>query len=145
MAQLASALQLLDQRAADRLTAIEEAQQKDLLASAALLTDRLAQASTSLSAALGKPMDDRDWALWRKGERGLFSRRALTLLSKREARDLKVLVETDPKLAETARRYTASFEGLIQRLEPGLPALAAALRNSEHGRLSAALTEALDS
>lgn len=145
MAQLASALQLLDQRAADRLTAIEEAQQKDLLASAALLTDRLAQTASSLSAALGKPMDDRDWALWRKGERGLFSRRALTLLSKREARDLKVLIETDRQLAETARRYTAAFEGLIDRLQPALPALATALRNSEHGRLSAALTEALDS
>ncbi|MFN3370512.1 MAG: hypothetical protein ACK4Z0_03175 [Sphingomonadaceae bacterium] len=145
MAQLASALQLLEKRTTDRLTAIEEAQQKDLLASAALLTDRLAQVSTSLSAALGKPMDDRDWTLWRKGERGLFSRRALTLLSKREARDLRVLIETDRKLAETARQYTAAFEGLIDRLQPGLPALAAALRNSEHGRLSAALSEALDS
>ncbi len=145
MAQLASALNLLEQRTTDRLTAIEEAQQKDLLASAALLTDRLAQVSTSLSAALGKPMDDRDWAMWRKGERGLFSRRALTLLSKREARDLKVLIETDRQLAETARQYTAAFEGLIDRLQPGVPALAAALRNSEHGRLSAALSEALDS
>lgn len=145
MAQLAAALQLLEKRATDRLTAIEEAQQKDLLAAATLLTDRLAQASISLSAALGKPMDDRDWALWRKGERGLFSRRALTLLSKREARDLKVLIETDRKLADTARRYTAAFEALIDRLQPGLPALAAALRNSEHGRLSAALSEALDS
>jgi chromosome segregation ATPase len=144
MAALANTLKLIEDRAADQVGKYEAAQQADLLASATLLSDQLAQASVSISSALGRPMDDADWAQWRKGERTLFNRRALALLDKREARDIKALAAADPAFAQGARAYVGGFEALIRRFESQSPALAAALLGSDQGRLAAALMEALD-
>lgn len=143
MAALAGALKLLEDRSSERLDSFEAAQQQGLLAAATLLTDRLAQASVSIGSALGKPMDDADWALWRRGERGLFNRRALSLLDKREAKELKALLDRDPEFAAAARDYTAAFDALVRRFENSAPALAAALQGSDQGRLAAALSDAL--
>jgi hypothetical protein len=144
MAALANTLKLLEERSTDRVAQFEESRQADLLAAAALLTDRLAESAVSLASALGKPMDDADWTLWRRGERGLFNRRTLALLEKREAKELKGLLERDPEFARGARDYTAAFDALIRRFEAQAPALAAALQGSDQGRLAAALSEAIE-
>jgi predicted nucleic acid-binding Zn-ribbon protein len=143
MAALAGTLKLLEERGADRMGAFEAALQQDLLAASALLTERLSLASVSIGSALGKPMEDADWAAWRKGERGFFNRRTLGLLEKREARELKALLASDPVLAQSARDYTSAFDALVTRFEGPAPALAAALQASDQGRLAAALSEVL--
>lgn len=144
MAALANTLKLIEDRTSDRVTKLEEAHQSDILAAASLLTDELARSSVSIASALGRPMDDNDWALWRKGERGLFSRRAHALLDKHEARELKLLLDGDDGFARSAREYTAAFEALAQRFEGQAPGLVSALRGSEQGRLAAALSEVLE-
>lgn len=144
MAALANTLKLLEARSAERVTGFEAAQQADLLSAAALLTDKLSQASVSISSALGRPMDDADWAQWRKGERSLFNRRALSLLEKREAKELRSLIQTDADFARTARDFSAAFDALVQRFEGQAPVLAAALQGSDQGRLAAALSEVLN-
>ena len=144
MAALANTLKLLEARSAERVTGFEAAQQADLLSAAALLTDKLSQASVSISSALGRPMDDADWAQWRKGERSLFNRRALSLLEKREAKELSSLIQTDADFARTARDFSAAFDALVQRFEGQAPVLAAALQGSDQGRLAAALSEVLN-
>lgn len=143
MAALAGTLKLLEARSDDRAGKFEAAQQEELLAASTLLMDRLSQSSVSLATALGKPMDDADWVQWRRGERSLFNRRALALLDKREARQLKELMGSDPAFAQAAREYTSAFEALVRRFEPQAPALAAAIQGSEQGRLAAALSEVL--
>jgi hypothetical protein len=144
MAALANTLRLLEDSSSDRVVQFEEARQADLLAAAALLTDRLSEASVSVASALGKPMDDADWAQWRRGERGLFNRRALTLLDRREAKELKDLVAADAEFARAARDYTAAFDALVRRFETQTPVLATALQGSDQGRLAAALSEVLE-
>ncbi|MGL6044568.1 MAG: hypothetical protein ACRC1J_11650 [Sandaracinobacteroides sp.] len=144
MAALANTLKLLEERSIDRVAQFEESRQADLLAAAALLTDRLAESSVSIASALGKPMDDADWAQWRRGERGLFNRRTLALLGKREAKQLNLLLESNPEFARGARDYTAAFDALVRRFEAQAPALAAALQGSDQGRLAAALAEAIE-
>ncbi|TPE61039.1 hypothetical protein FJQ54_09040 [Sandaracinobacter neustonicus] len=144
MAALANTLKLLEERSTDRVVQFEEARQAELLAASGVLTERLSDASVSIASALGKPMDDADWAQWRKGERGLFNRRAVALLDKREAKELKDLIARDDSFASAARDYTRSFDALVQRFEGQAPALAAALLGSEQGRLAAALSEALE-
>ena len=144
MAALANTLKLLEDRSSDRVVQFEEARQADLLAAASLLTDRLSEASVSIASALGKPMDDADWAQWRRGERGLFNRRALALLDRREARDVKDLIATDAEFARSARDYTAAFDALVRRFEAQAPVLATALQSSDQGRLAAALSEVLE-
>lgn len=144
MAALANTLKLLEDRSSDRVVQFEEARQADLLAAASLLTDRLSEASVSIASALGRPMDDADWTQWRRGERGLFNRRALSLLDRREARELKDLIATDQDFARSARDYTAAFDALVRRFEAQAPVLATALQSSDQGRLAAALSEVLE-
>ena len=144
MAALANTLKLLEDRSADRVVQFEEARQAELLAAASLLTERLADSSVSIASALGRPMDDADWAQWRKGERGLFNRRAVALLERREAKELKDLLARDAEFARAARDYTNSFDALVRRFEGQAPALSAALLGSDQGRLAAALSEALE-
>ncbi len=143
MAALAGSLKLLDESGAARMRQFETAQQQDLLAASTLLTDRLATASVSIASALGKPMDEADWAQWRKGERSFFNKRTLSLLEKSEARALKTLFTEDPDFARSAREYAAAFAALVARFETSVPILAAALQGSEHGRLAAALAEVI--
>ncbi len=144
MAALANTLKLLEDRSSDRVVQFEEARQADLLAAASLLTDRLSEASVSIASALGKPMDDSDWTQWRRGERGLFNRRALALLNRREAKELKDLIASDRDFAASARDYTAAFDALVRRFEAQAPVLATALQSSDQGRLAAALSEVLE-
>jgi hypothetical protein len=144
MAVLASTLKLLEDRSSDRVHQLEEARQEDLLAAASLLTDRLSEAAVSIASALGKPMDAADWAQWRRGERGLFNRRAMALLHRREAKKLKGLVASDPDFARSARYFTVAFDSLVRRFEAEIPVLATALQGSDQGRLAAALSEVLE-
>lgn len=144
MAALANTLKLLEDRSSDRMEKFESASQEELLAAASLLTDRLSQSAVSISSALGRPMDDADWTQWKRGERGLFNKRTLALLEKKEARELKALLASDEEFARAARDYTNAFQSLAQRFEAQVPLMAAALMGSEHGRLAAALSEALE-
>lgn len=145
MTALAGTLKRLDQRIESRLLDMETAAQQDMLASAQLLTDRLAAHSITLAASLGKPMTDTDWAQWRKGERGMFNRRTLSLLDRKDARELKQLMGTDAEFAGTAQRYTAEFDALLKRIDPSdTSPLIPALLSSEYGRLAATLHEALE-
>jgi hypothetical protein len=144
MAALANTLKLLEDRSTDRVVQFEEARQAELLAASALLTERLADSSVSIASALGRSMDDADWAKWRKGERSLFSRRAVALLERHEAKELKDLLARDAEFARAARDYSNGFDALVRRFEGQAPALSAALLGSDQGRLAAALSEALE-
>ncbi|MFQ3666106.1 MAG: hypothetical protein SNJ79_08785 [Sphingomonadaceae bacterium] len=145
LAALAESLRLVDAKAEARVQELADLGVRDLVSASALLTDRLAGEAVSIASALGRPMDDEDWKRWRQGERGLFKRRALSLLERQEAREVRALLERDPDFAEAARRYSAGFEALLERLEAGPGrGLAALLRDSDSGRLAAALTEVLE-
>lgn len=146
MLALTSALKRLDTRIDSRMADMEAAAQRDLLTGAQLLFDRLSSHGVTLAAALGKPMTDADWAQWRKGERGMFNRRALSLLDRKEVRELKDLFNSDGEFADTARRYTAEFDAMLQRLEAatGDSALIPALYASDYGRMAAALSEIIE-
>jgi hypothetical protein len=145
MAALASTIRLVEARAEASRADLEEAAQRELAAASAFLTDRLAAASVSIASALGQPMTDEDWARWRKGERTLFRRRAITLLDKAEAPRLKALVAQNRDFADAARAYAAGFDALLARFDrAGAPGIASALLDSDSGRLAAALAEVLE-
>lgn len=144
LASLAEALRLVDARTETRLRELTELGGRELVGAAQLLTDRLASEAVTISSALGREMDAEDWAKWRAGERGLFKRRALALLDRHEAKELKALIARDAEFAGAARRFTAGFEALVERLEGSQGAgLAAIIRSSDTGRLAAALSEVL--
>jgi DNA repair exonuclease SbcCD ATPase subunit len=141
---LADALARIERRAAERQDEADRVDAAGLAAAAALLTDRMAAEAVGIASALDRPMDDASWKVWRQGERGLFGRRALQLLDRRDARELKRLLQQDATFADLARRYTSQFEALLRRVDmAGAGPLSLLLLSSEPGRLAAALAEAL--
>jgi hypothetical protein len=145
LAALATALSGIDSRSSMALAEIGERSGAELASAAALLTDRMAANAIDLSAALGRPMDNEDWEKWRRGERGLFGRRALALLEKNEAKAIRDLAAADSDFGAQARRYVGEFDQLVARLEAsGQGALAAFIRGTDSGRMAAILAEALD-
>lgn len=145
LAALASALAGLDGRTESALKAIGERSGAELAGAAALLTDRLATSAIDLSAAMGRPMDAADWEKWRRGERGLFGRRALALLEKSDAVAIRDLTRKDPDFDDQARLYIGTFEQLLERLRAaGQESLALFLQGTDQGRLAAILSEALE-
>ncbi|WP_448585730.1 hypothetical protein [Thermaurantiacus sp.] len=144
LAALASTLRLVEERASTTQAALARAEEADLVATAEFLLQRLAAESVSIASALGRPMEAEDWARWRRGERSLFNRRLVQLLEEAERAELGALFARDPAAAGAARRYVGGFDSLLSRLEArGEKTLAGLLRNSDSGRLAAALTEAL--
>lgn len=144
MAALAEAVRLIEDRTRSSHAWLTAADHEDLTESSAFLMDELSQAAVSIADALDHPMNDADWKAWQKGERGLFSQRAHGLLRRRDASDIAALLRENNRLAQSARTYCASFEALAKRFEESVPALGAALRGSEQGRLAALLSEVMD-
>ncbi|MFA7440719.1 MAG: hypothetical protein WCZ66_07080 [Sphingomonadaceae bacterium] len=145
MSALASTLKLLDARTMERIAEVETSARQEILSAAQLLADRLSSDAIAISTALDKPMSDADWHAWRKGERGMFNRRAVALLERRERRELQQLLGNDSSFADAARRYTVGFDALLRRIDPaGDSPLTPALLSSEQGRLAAILSEALE-
>ncbi|WP_448578540.1 hypothetical protein [Thermaurantiacus sp.] len=145
LAGLAEAVRRVDDRADQRIKELAGLAERDLASAAALLSERLAAEAIQLSEAMGKPMSEADWAQWRKGERGLFGRRLVTLVDKREAAALKALFKSDQEAASAASRLVSGINALLERLEAaGQGSVAALVRGSEWGRLAAALSEVLE-
>lgn len=145
LAALAGALKLVDSKSDEKREALAQASEKDLAATAALVTERLAAESITLGAALGRDMTADDWARWRKGERSLFGRRTFALLEKREAGEIRALAARDPDFAAAASRLMAGVDALLQRIDArALPGLSDLVRDSSAGRMAALLSEALE-
>lgn len=145
LAALAGTTRALDARIAERDREVGWANQEALASAASLLNDRLASAAIDLSAALGRPMDEADWAAWRQGKRGIFGRRAMELVGRHERERLQQLVRDDATFAAAAHRYIADYDALLGRLgaDPRNEPLAALMRDTPHGRLAAVLSETL--
>lgn len=139
---LAGTVKAVEARTAQASDSLEALIARDLNASTQLLTDRMAATSAALAAALDKPLSDADVAAWQKGERSLFNNRAVTLLGRTERRVLRSRLEQDVAFAEQARRHVAEFDALVARVGGDGP-LAAALRQSDSGRVAMILTEAM--
>lgn len=139
---LAGTLKSIESRTASAEERLESLAERDLHASAALLTDRMAASSTALLEALGKPLTDEDVARWRKGERTLFGQRAVALLNRSDMAELKARLREDEEFAGLARRHVTEFEALVTRLGPDTP-LGRALHQTDMGRIAMLLSDAL--
>ncbi|QMW21834.1 hypothetical protein [Sandaracinobacteroides saxicola] len=146
IAALAETLALMDAKVAARDAELGVSSNEALVAAAAALNDRLAQAGIDLTRAMGATLSDADWTAWAKGERGLFGRRAVELTAKSDRTALSALAARDPDFNAAARRYIGDFEALTSRFTGDRrgETLIALLRDGPQGRLAAALTEALD-
>lgn len=112
-----------------------------------LLIDSMHSASIDVGKILSDEVDDKSWAAYLRGDRGVFTRKAARLIGSGESRALSSHYESDREFQDSVNRYVHDFEAMLRRVSSerdGGP-IAVALMSSDMGKLYAALAEVVAS
>lgn len=112
----------------------------------ALLIESLNSTAIDVTKILSNEVTDTSWAAYLKGDRGIFTRRAVRLLSSGEAREIAQHYEEEPEFRDQVNRYIHDFEAMLRRIladREGTP-LGVALLSSDMGKLYVALAQAIE-
>ncbi|HEU4498346.1 MAG TPA: hypothetical protein VFR60_03315, partial [Sphingomicrobium sp.] len=127
-----------------------EAQMKDsgeeFARRVALLMDAMHSAAIDVQKILSDEIDDKAWNHYLKGNRGVFTRRAVRLLGGTESRAILGQYESDPEFQNAVNHYVHDFETMLRRVlaERDGGMIAVTLMSSDMGKLYAALAQAVE-
>ena len=111
-----------------------------------LLIDSMHSASIDVGKILSDEVDEKAWDSYLKGNRGVFTRRAVRLIDGTEAKAIRAHYDAEPEFQHSVNRYVHDFEAMLRRViaerDGGL--IAVTLMSSDMGKLYAALAQALD-
>ena len=109
-----------------------------------LLIDSMHSAAIDVGKILSDEIDDKAWGAYLKGNRGVFTSRAVRLLDGSETRAIRAHHETDLEFQRSVNRYVHDFEAMLRRVlaERDGGIIAVTLMSSDMGKLYAALSEA---
>jgi hypothetical protein len=108
-----------------------------------LLIDSMNSAAIDVGKILSDEIDDKAWDSYIKGNRGVFTRRAVRLIGGSETRGIKTHYDSDPEFQQSVNRYIADFEAMLRRVmaERDGGIIAVTLVSSDMGKLYAALSQ----
>ena len=112
----------------------------------ALLIEALNSTAIDVTKILSNEVTDTAWTAYLKGDRGVFTRRAVRLLDSGEAREIQRHYEEEPEFREQVNRYVHDFEAILRRVladREGTP-LGVTLLSSDMGKLYVALAQAIE-
>ena len=136
----------LEQHMAKTSEEVRETESEAFARRSSVLIDSLHSASIDVGRILSDEVDDRAWAAYLKGDRGVFTRKAVRLLSSGDLRTLDQQFGADPEFAASVTRYVQDFEAMVRRVggerEGGM--MAVTLLSSDMGRLYTALAQVLE-
>ena len=112
----------------------------------ALLIDSMHSAAIDVGKILSDEIDDKAWADYMKGDRAVFTRRAVRLIGNSEGRALQAHYDSDPEFGDSVNRYVADFETMLRRVlaERDGGMIAVTMMSSDMGKLYAALSGAIE-
>ncbi len=112
----------------------------------ALLTESLNSTAIDVAKILSNDVTDTAWASYLKGDRGVFTRRAVKLLDAGEARAIATHYGEDPEFSEHVNRYIHDFESMMRVLLSTRDgnAIGVTLLSSDVGKLYVALAQAIE-
>ncbi len=112
----------------------------------ALLIDSMHSASIDVGKLLSDEVDEKAWDSYLKGNRGVFTRRAVRLLEGSETRAIRAHYDADIEFQDAVHRYVHDFEAMMRRVvadkDGGI--IAVTLMSSDTGKLYAALAQVVD-
>ncbi|MEI9850068.1 MAG: hypothetical protein WDN24_03395 [Sphingomonas sp.] len=111
-----------------------------------LLIEALNSASIDITKAFSAEVTDSAWTAYLKGDRGVFTRRAVRLLDAGEAREIAKLYQDAEVFRDNVNRYIHDFEAMLRQilaLRDGSP-LGVTLLSSDMGKLYVALAQAIE-
>ncbi len=135
-----------EKRVGDAKAALEEADHDNLTRRVAVLTESLNSTAIDVSKILSNDVTDTAWEAYLKGDRGVFTRRAVRLLDNNEAREILRYYDSDVEFRSHVNRYIHDFEAILRNLMGARDgsALSVTLLSSDMGKLYVALAQAIE-
>ena len=112
----------------------------------ALIVESLNSSAIDISKAFDTEVSDTAWASYLRGDRGIFTRRAVRLLDNAEARAVADVYVEDASVRETINRYIHDFEAMLRTILSTRDgnAMAVTLLSSDMGKLYVALAQSIE-
>jgi len=135
----------LESRAVRAREQVEEQVDNDFARRMALITESLNSHSIDIAKALSTEVTDIAWASYLKGDRGVFTRRAVRLIGTGEGREITQLYEGDHEFRDHVSRYIHDFEAMLRTMLSTRDghALGVTLLSSDMGKLYVVLAQAI--
>lgn len=136
----------LEQRVAHARNRAEEQVDNDFARRVALITESLNSNAIDIARVIDSEVTDTAWSAYLKGDRGIFTRRAVRLLDSGEAKTIAGLYEEDRTFRDHVSRYIHDFEAMLRQLLSTRDghALGVTLLSSDMGKLYVALAQAIE-
>jgi hypothetical protein len=137
---------LVETRVEEARAEREEAEHDTFARRASLLIESLHSAAIDITKAFAPDVSDSAWAAYLKGDRGVFTRRAVRVLDPSDARDIARLYDDDASFRDAVNRYIHDFESMLRNVltqRDGSP-LSVTLLSSDMGKLYVALAQAIE-
>ena len=136
----------LESRIADTVNSFESVQDESFARRMVVLTESLNSTAIDVTKILSNDVTDTAWAAYLKGDRGVFTRRAVRLLDSREAKIIAKHYADDSAFREHVNRYVHDFEGIMRLLLSTRDgnAIGVTLLSSDIGKLYVALAQAIE-
>jgi hypothetical protein len=136
----------LESRVARTRERAEEQVDNDFARRTALITESLNSTSIDIAKVLSADVSETAWASYLRGDRGIFTRRAVSLLDNTEARAVQQHYESDTEFRGHVNRYIHDFEAMLRQLLSTRDghALGVTLLSSDMGKLYVALAQGIE-
>ena len=136
----------LEQRISTASDRAEEKVDSDFSRRMALITEALNSSAIDIAKAFDTEVTDTQWASYLRGDRGIFTRRAVRLLGRSEARNVAEVYGEDSEFRETVNRFIHDFEAMLREVLSTRDgnAMAVTLLSSDTGKLYVALAQAIE-
>lgn len=124
----------------------EEDVDNDFARRTALITESLNSTSIDIAKVLSADVSETAWASYLRGDRGIFTRRAVSLLDNTEVRAVQQHYEADAEFRGHVNRYIHDFESMLRQLLSTRDghALGVTLLSSDMGKLYVALAQGIE-
>lgn len=136
----------LEARIVEAKEQVEQSDQASFARRVALLIESLNSTAIDVNKILSNEVTDTAWASYLRGDRGIFTRRAVKLLNSGEVREIARHYDEDGEFREQVNRYIHDFEAMLRNVlatRDGSP-LSVTLLSSDTGKLYVALAQAIE-
>ncbi|MYL96845.1 ATPase [Novosphingobium sp. FGD1] len=136
----------LESRVADARREAEEQVDNDFARRAAIITESLNSNAIDIVSVVSQDIADTAWAAYLRGDRGIFTRRAVRLLDAGEVKAIHQLFERDDAFRGNVSRYIHDFESILRQVLSTRDgnALGVTLLSSDMGKLYVALAQGVE-
>ncbi|QTD56074.1 hypothetical protein [Parasphingorhabdus cellanae] len=136
----------LEQRILFAKEKAEQSSEENFTRRVASLTESLNSTAIDVTKLLSNEVTDTEWAAYLKGDRGIFTRRAVRLLDAGEVREILSEYDNNSEFREHVNRYIHDFETMLRGVLATRDgsAVSVTLLSSDIGKLYVALAQAIE-